>query len=127
MATPGGEACATNQILYNPEYRGVEFDLLPWSVQHGIPLMAYSPVGQGGALLRSPVLKSIGRDHGASAAQVALAWCLRQPVLAIPKAGTVEHVEENAAAANLQLSEQDLARIDEAYPAPTRKRRLATL
>ncbi len=127
FATPGGDRCAANQILYNPEYRGVEFDLLPWCARHGVLAMAYSPVGQGGDLLNAPVLKGIARDHGVSPAQVALAWCLRQPVMAIPKAGTVEHVEQNAAAADVQLTETDLAKIDDAYPAPKRKQQLATL
>ena len=96
FAVPGGSKCAANQVLYNPEYRGIEFDLLPWCQQHHVAVMAYSPVGQGGHLLQSPVLEKIGRAHRLSAAQVALAWCVRQPVLAIPKAGSVEHVEETA-------------------------------
>ena len=124
---PTGETCAANQVLYNPEYRGVEFDLLPWCEANKACVMAYSPVGQGGNLLQSPVLGAIGRKHGVTPAQVALAWCMRKPVLAIPKAGFVEHVEENAAAAQLRLTTDELARIDEAYPAPKRKERLATL
>lgn len=126
-ALPGGGSCGTNQVLYNPEYRGIEFDLLPWCAQHRLPVMAYSPVGQGGDLLQSPVLREIGVRHGATAAQVALAWCLQQPVLAIPKAGTVAHVEENAAASELHLSAEDLKQIDAAFSPPGRKERLATL
>ena len=127
VALPGGSACVTNQVLYNPEYRGIEFDLLPWSQQHGIPLMAYSPVGQGGDLLQATVLVTIAQEHNATPAQVALAWCFREPVLAIPKAGSVKHVEENAAAAQLKLTPANLAQIDQAYPAPKRKQQLAVL
>ena len=127
FALSGGSACAANQILYNPEYRGIEFDLLPWSQRHNVAPMAYSPVGQGGNLLQSPVLAAIATEYNATPAQIALAWCLRQPVLAIPKAGTIEHVEENAAAAQLKLTPTHLAQIDKAFPAPKSKQRLATL
>lgn len=121
----GEQACATNQVLYNPEERGVEFHLLPWQQRHGMPLMAYCPLGQGGALLANPAVRQVAENHGASAAQVALAWALRQPgVLVIPKAGDPQHLAENAAAADLQLSEAELQLIDSAYPAPSRKQRL---
>ena len=124
--------CAANQVLYNPEYRGIEFDLLPWCGQHNVAVMDYSPVGQGGDLLHAPVLASIARRHQlagkpATPAQVALAWELRQPVVVIPKAGTVAHVEENAAAADLLLTPEDLADLDRAYPPPTRKVPLGVL
>lgn len=90
--------------------------------------MAYSPVGQGGALLRAPALAAVARGHGATAAQVAIAWALRQPgVIAIPKATTPAHVRDNAAASDLRLTEEDLAAIDAAFPAPRRKRRLEML
>ncbi|WP_084306202.1 aldo/keto reductase [Phytopseudomonas flavescens] len=121
----GDPACATNQVLYNPQQRGVEFDLLPWQQRQGMPLMAYCPLGQGGALLANRAMRQVAQRHGASAAQVALAWALRQPgVLVIPKAGDPLHLAENAAAADLQLSEADLQEIDSAYPAPGRKQRL---
>ncbi len=127
LAFPRGEYCATDQVLYNPEYRGVEFDLLPWCVRHRMPVMAYSPVGQGGDLLRSPALGVIAERHGVSTAQVALAWGLRAGVMVIPKAATVQHVEENAAAAELVLTPQDLREIDAAYPPPRSKQQLAML
>ncbi|MGI4827783.1 MAG: aldo/keto reductase [Janthinobacterium lividum] len=99
FALENGSNCAANQVLYNPEYRGIEFDLLPWCQEHTVAVMAYSPVGQGGDLLAAPALKSIAERHQATPAQIALAWELRQPVMVIPKAGTVPHIEENAAAA----------------------------
>jgi diketogulonate reductase-like aldo/keto reductase len=90
--------------------------------------MAYSPMGQAGRLLRSPALARVAQRHGATPAQVAIAWSLRQPgVIAIPKAGDAAHVRENAAAATISLSCDDLAEIDAACPAPRRKQPLAML
>ena len=122
-----GSNCAANQVLYNPESRGIEFDLLPWCERNGVAVMAYSPVGQGGDLLHSAVLKSIAKAYSISAAQVALAWCMRKEVLAIPKAGSVGHVEENAQSTNLKLSSDDLATIDKVFPAPYEKQPLGML
>ena len=120
--------CGTNQVLYNVGTRGIEFDLLPWSRAHGMPVMAYSPVGQGGALLRSKALVDIARRHGATPAQVAIAWTLAQHgVVSIPKASDSAHVGQNAAAATLRLVEQDFAEIDAAFPPPRRKRPLEML
>ncbi|MBE7182596.1 MAG: aldo/keto reductase, partial [Terriglobus roseus] len=127
FSLPGGKACAANQVLYNPEHRGVEFDLLPWCERNGVGVMAYSPVGQGGDLLQAPVLLQIARKYGVTTAQVALAWCLRQPVQAIPKAGSIAHVEENAAAVQLKLEDEDLQKIETAFPGPKKKVHLATL
>ena len=119
---PGAASqAAANQILYNLKRRGVEFALLPWCRARGIPVMAYSPLEQG-ALLKQKTLKAIGDRLQASAAQVALAWVLRQEgVLAIPKAGSVEHVQENRRAHDLQLSPEDLKELDAAFPRPARK------
>ncbi|MHA6492880.1 aldo/keto reductase [Pseudomonas borbori] len=117
--------CATNQVLYNAEARGIEFDLLPWQQRQGMPLMAYCPIGQAGQLLRNPALLDVAQRHGCTPAQVALAWVLRQPgVIAIPKAVDSHHLRLNAEAAVLHLSAEDLATIDAALPAPTRKRAL---
>lgn len=114
--------CATNQVLYNPEACGIEYDLLAWQAQHSMPLMAYCPIGQGGALLKDPALQNIAQKHNATTAQVALAWVLRHPgVIAIPKAVGLEHLKQNAAADSLQLDGQDLALIEAAYPAPKQK------
>jgi diketogulonate reductase-like aldo/keto reductase len=127
FTTAGGTACAANQVLYNPEHRGIEFDLLGWCDERGVAVMAYSPVGQGGRLLSSTALKKVAQKHAVSTAQASLAWCLRKPLIAIPKAGSVEHVEENAAADNIRLDEEDLATIDRAYPPPKRKHALDML
>jgi diketogulonate reductase-like aldo/keto reductase len=117
-----------NQVLYNPEHRGIEFDLLPWCARRKMPIMAYSPVGQGGRLLAAPALKKIAARHNATTAQIALAWALRHPgIIAIPKAANPAHVDENAAALGIVLTAEDLADIDTAYPPPRRKQSLAML
>nr|WP_314481025.1 aldo/keto reductase [uncultured Pseudomonas sp.] len=118
--------CATNQVLYNPAQRGIEFDLLPWSMEHALPIMAYCPLAQAGRLLQHPVLEQIAQGHGATPAQVCLAWVTRHDgVIAIPKAVSPEHVRLNAEAARLSLTADDLHAIDQMFPAPTRKHRLA--
>jgi len=118
-------ACATNQVLYNPEERGIEFDLLPFCQAHDMPVMAYCPVGQGGSLLRDPAIIEVARRQGTQPGQVALAWALRQPnVLVIPKAVDPAHVRANAAAAELRLSDEELSILDGAFPPPRRKRAL---
>lgn len=121
----GGRACVTNQVYYSVERRGIEFDLLPWMQQHAMPLMAYSPLGQG-SLAKSSALDAIAKRHKATAAQVALAYVLaQQGVIAIPKAGTIAHVQANAAAADIVLTSEDLAEIDKHFPPPTQKQPLA--
>ncbi|MEU3269962.1 aldo/keto reductase [Saccharomonospora sp. NPDC006951] len=119
-STPHGPESAVNQVLYNLTRRGPEFDLLPWCGRQGVPVMAYSPIEQG-RLLRDPVLREVARRHEASPAQIAIAWVLsRQGICAIPKAATIAHVEQNAAALDIELSEQDLTELDERFPAPRR-------
>ena len=128
LAVKGGAACAVNQVLYSPEHRGIEFDLLPRLGQNNIPVMAYSPVGQGGRLLRNPALATIAQRHNATPAQIALAWGLRHPhLISIPKAGDAAHVRANAAATAITLTPQDLAEIDAAFKPPGRATALAML
>ncbi|MCU0887882.1 MAG: aldo/keto reductase [Rubritepida sp.] len=125
---PALAACATDQVLLSLEHRGAEFDLLPFCATRGMPVMAYSPVGQGGALLRHPALRAVAAARGASPAQVAIAWTLSRPgVVSIPKAVRPEHVRENAAAGAIALSAEELAALDAAFPPPKRKRPLAML
>jgi diketogulonate reductase-like aldo/keto reductase len=117
---PQGDRCATNQVIYNIGDRGIERDLLPWCARHGMPVMAYSPLGGlGASLLRDPTLVRIGAAHGCSAAAVALAWAIRSGnVIAIPESGSVAHVKENAVALSLTLTPQELQTLDAAHPAP---------
>ena len=125
---PAGSACATNQVLYNPDTRGIEFDLLPWCAGNKMPIMAYSPVGQGGRLLRSKALKAVAERHNATPAQIAIAWSMRnRATISIPKATNPAHVRENAAAGSIALTEADLAEIDAAHPPPRNKQGLDIL
>lgn len=123
----GGGACATDQILYNLDRRGPEYDLIPWCEGRGMPVMAYSPLEQG-RLAGHRALKPIAEKHGVSDLTVALAWVLRRDgVIAIPKAARAEHVRENAAALDLGLDAADLAALDSAFPPPTTRRPLEIL
>jgi diketogulonate reductase-like aldo/keto reductase len=125
--TPGGRSVSTDQVLYNLTRRGIEYNLMPWCRRRSIPIMAYSPVEQG-RLLGHPTVKRVAERHDATPAQVALAWVLRQDgIIAIPKAGTLEHVRENRRALDLELTQQDLAALDRAFPPPTRPRPLEML
>jgi diketogulonate reductase-like aldo/keto reductase len=126
-ARPGGAALAGNQVLYNLGVRGIEFDLLPWCRTHGVPLMAYTPLGQG-RLARDKAIQSVARRRGVAPLQVALAWTLRgEGVISIPKAGRREHLRENRAAADLALAPEDLAELDRAFPPPSRAEPLGML
>jgi diketogulonate reductase-like aldo/keto reductase len=119
---PQGDHCATNQVPYNLGDRGIEHDLLPWCDRHGMPVMAYSPLGGPGAdLLHDPVLARIGAAHDCSPAAVALAWTLRSGnVIAIPESGSPMHVKENAVALTLTLTTEELQTLDAAHPLPSR-------
>ncbi len=113
-----GSACQTDQVLYNLSRRGPEHELLPFLRGRGIATMAYSPVEQG-RILGDPALRKVARRHGATPAQVALAWVLAgEGVVAIPRSGSTEHVRENAAARDVRLGAEDLAELDAAFPPP---------
>lgn len=123
---PGGRECATNQVLYHLASRDIEYDLLPWCQQQQIPVMAYSPLAQTGRLrgdlLSSSVVNDIARAYNVSATQILLAWVIRQSgVIAIPKAASVAHIEQGAAALETTLSVDELKQLGKAYPAPNGK------
>jgi diketogulonate reductase-like aldo/keto reductase len=123
-ALADGNAVEANQVLYNPQRRGIEHDLIPWSRERGIAVMAYSPVGQG-AILRDAKLAALAGKHGATPAQIVLAWVMRtEGVIAIPKAGRAEHVRDNRAALDIILTPDDLAELDRLFPPPRRKQPL---
>jgi diketogulonate reductase-like aldo/keto reductase len=126
-SVPGGKACATDQVLYNLTRRGIEWDLLPWCRKHSIPIMAYSPIEQG-RIPADATLQAVAARLNATPLQVALAWVLAQDgVVAIPKAGSPEHVHANRAAHDLPLTPEDLAAIDRAVPPPKGPRPLEML
>ena len=123
---PEGNQCATNQVLYHLASRGIEFDLLPACQQREMPVMAYCPLAQAGrlrdSLFTDSLLTQIALQKGISVAQLLLAWVIRQPgVIAIPKASSVVHVQENAAALEVELTNEDLQLIERAWPAPQHK------
>ncbi|MCP4769279.1 MAG: aldo/keto reductase [Gammaproteobacteria bacterium] len=114
-----------NQVFYNLAQREVEWQVAAWCRQRGTPIMAYSPLDQGGALLHSPVLAEVGARHSASAAQVALAWLLHQPdTVVIPKSAHPRRIAENLAALDISLSNEDLSELDDAFAAPSRAVRM---
>ncbi|MDP9733671.1 UNVERIFIED_ORG: diketogulonate reductase-like aldo/keto reductase [Rhizobium sp. SORGH_AS260] len=127
FAVPGGRNCAANQVLYNLSRRGPEFSLLPWCQQHGVPLMAYSPIEQG-RILKNHELIRIAKAYQATPAQLALAFLLeREGVIAIPKSSNAARVEENRGATDLDITEEDWAALDAVFPPPTRKTALEML
>ncbi len=121
FGVPDGSRCATNQVLYSLNDRGIERDLLRWCQQHDMPVMAYSPLGgDNNLVIGDATLARIGAAHGCSAAAVALAWVIRNGnVIAIPESGVAAHVKENAVALSLTLTPQDLQTLDAAYPGPS--------
>ena len=120
LTSAGGDAVQTDQVLYNLAHRGIEFELLPWCRERGMPLMAYSPIDRG-SLVQDEVVVEIAEKHNATPAQVALAWVLRQDdIFAIPKASIHEHVRENREALDVHLDHEDLKLIDELFPPPKR-------
>ncbi|UCZ75308.1 aldo/keto reductase [Dickeya zeae] len=125
----GGSQCQTNQVLYHLASRGIEYDLLPWCQQRQLPVMAYCPLAQAGQLrhdlLAHPAVVQVARQQALTPAQVLLAWVVRQSgVIAIPKASTLAHVKDNAVALDVTLSPEQIAILDEAYPAPRHKQPL---
>lgn len=122
-----GDQVQVNQVLYNLSRRGIEFDLQPYCAQQGVAIMAYSPIEQG-RILTDATLNAVARRHQATPAQIALAWTLRRPgVIAIPKASTVQHVNDNRACLELSLTSADLAELDRAFAPPSKGRPLEML
>lgn len=122
----GGAGCAANQVLYHLASRGIEYSLLPWCQSRTVPVMAYCPLAQAGrlrsGLLADATVQRIAYEHQATPAQVLLAWVIHHHgVMAIPKAATIAHVEENAAALQLTLTAEDITRLERAFPAPETK------
>lgn len=126
---PDGQACAANQVLYHPGSRGIEYDLLPRCADRGTAVMAYSPLGHSAQrLLASKALTAVAQRHGATPAQIAIAWGMRHAnVISIPKAANPAHVRDNAKAAAITLTPEDLATIDATHRPPSRKQPLDLL
>jgi diketogulonate reductase-like aldo/keto reductase len=118
IALPGGAACAANQVCYSLAARGIDFDLLPWQRERGLPLMAYCPIDQG-SLAGDARIAALAQAHGLTAAQLALAWTLRDGgVIAIPKSAREAHLRDNLAAASAVLDGATRAALDRLFPPP---------
>jgi diketogulonate reductase-like aldo/keto reductase len=127
LDVPNGQNVAANQVLYNLSRRGIEYDLLPFCQERGIPLMAYSPIEQG-RLAHHPELIRIAKANQATPAQLALAFVLeRDGVIAIPKTGNAARVAENREAVSLDISDEDWLALDAAFPPPAKKMPLEML
>ncbi|MEX2692004.1 aldo/keto reductase [Rhizobium mongolense] len=127
LAVPGGRHVAANQVLYNLARRGIEYDLLPWCQEHGVPVIAYSPIEQG-RILHNPELIRIAKANQATPAQIALAFLLeRDGVIAIPKTSNADRAAQNRDCVSLDISDEDWAALDAAFPPPARKSALEML
>lgn len=125
VAGRGQIAC--NQVLYHLKERAIEHAVLPWCEKHGVAVVAYSPFGHGD-FPSGRVLAQIAAAHEATPRQVALSFLVRsQSVFAIPKASTAEHAVENAGAGDLELTKEEVALIDGAFPRGKRPRGLPML
>jgi diketogulonate reductase-like aldo/keto reductase len=121
----GLERIVTNEVLYNLERRGIEWDLFPWMRKRHRPIIAYSPVEEGLLAHPHPILKRVAERHDATPVQIALAWVIRDDgVIAIPKAADVRHVRDNRGAADIKLTKRDLEELDESFPPPEGKKPL---
>lgn len=127
LAVHGGQACATNQVCYSLQERGIDFDLRPWQAALRMPLMAYCPLGQG-SLVSDARLVAMAQRVGLSPAQLALAWALRDgDVVAIPKAVSVAHLRDNWLATGVRLDAPTLSELDVIFPPPRAAQPLAVV
>ena len=122
----GGRKCQVNQVLYHAGSRGIEYSLLPWMREKGVALMSYCPLAQAGSLRKglftNPVLQEIAAAHKCDVTQVLLSWNIRDGhTIAIPRSGSRAHTLLNAGADHINLTEEEIDMIDQAYPAPRRK------
>lgn len=129
LSGPGRIAC--NQVLYHLEERAIEHAVVPFCAEREIAMVGYSPFGSGEfpeQRGQARVLSEVASAHGATPRQIALAFLTREPgTFAIPKAGRSAHVEENAAAGDLDLSPDEIARIDAAFPRGRRRKGVPTI
>lgn len=117
LSLPGGEHCAANQVLYNLDRRGIEWDLMPFCQRRGIAIMAYSPFDEG-RIFRKRRLGELAARIRVTPAQLALAWLLAQKVAVIPKAAVAAHVHDNCAALSVALKREIKAEMDRVFPPP---------
>ena len=126
LMAAGGEDCVTDQVLYHLGSRGVEYDLVPWLKKHGMLTMSYSPLVRTVELrqriVSHPAVKKVAADHHISETQVMLAFLIHDPtVFAVPKAASIEHVQQNRDVLDIELSDEEYASLSAAFPVPDHK------
>ncbi|MCH5347706.1 MAG: aldo/keto reductase [Oscillospiraceae bacterium] len=126
MEVPDGQNCAVNQVLYHLGSRGIEYDLLPWHREKDIPIMAYCPIAQAGALrtslVKAPILNQIADKYNISIVQLLLLFVMRNDnMTAIPRSSKKEHVLENSRVLDLELTDEDMRLINSEFPPPAKK------
>lgn len=126
LAIVGPDTLACDQVLYHPQERAIEHDVIPWCQRHGVPVVAYSPFGSGSfpapESTGGEALANIASARGATPRQIALAFVCRLPgVITIPKASRAEHVEDNAGANAIALSDGEIAALEAALPLGSRR------
>jgi diketogulonate reductase-like aldo/keto reductase len=99
-----------NQIELHPDF--AQRDLVEAHAKHGIVTEAWSPLGQGGDLLKNPALVRIGEKHGKSSAQVILRWHVQSGHMVIPKSVTPERIASNIDVFDFELSADEMKAID---------------
>lgn len=119
---------AVNQIYFNLRVREADWNVIPWCLEHGLAVQTYTPIDQGGELLRDETLGNVANRLGATPAQVALAWIYARPGLVpIPKSSSASRARENMESTTLALSVDDMAELEAAFPAPSGPVRLPML
>ena len=125
QAAAANNPIVSNQVLYNLKRRDIERDLVPFCEEHGITIMAYTPLADGSLAVRPRVraghsweaLEGVARETGRTPAQVSLNWCLtRSPVVVIPKTNSVARTEENCGASGWNLTPEQVRRLEDAFP-----------
>lgn len=132
LAIAGQERIACNQVLYHLGERAIEHAVIPWCEAHRVAVVGYSPFGSGDFPSPSSkggrVLREVAERRGITPRQAALAFLTRRPsVFTIPKSSSVDHVRENAAATGVELTADEIRRIDDAFPLGRHPRSLPTL
>lgn len=130
LALPGGEHCQSNQVHYNVEHRGTDFDLMPFMREKKISVMAYSPIVQGHLDRLSDdatmVFNKIAKNHKATLSQILIAWTIRDGnTVSIPKSSNPERMRQNIEAGHIQLTVEELTLIDQLFPEPTSKQKFS--
>ncbi|KRL04619.1 aldo/keto reductase [Liquorilactobacillus oeni] len=127
---PNGNMVAANEDLYNLGNRGIDYDLVKWQQAHEIPLIAYSPLGgyrtSDSQMIKDTKVRKIAEKYQVSVQQVLLAWTIRnKTTIAIPQTSNPAHMKANIEAGNLELTEEDLQLLEQAFPEPKVKEPLA--